>query len=135
MFTSQNQWYETPRSSCSRRRLRPQLKTRKATNFSQTRKNREAMNRSRKQQDQREGKLITSYQTINQSSKVSPEIPGRTKIVTGKANSIHSTDDINDRLVNSNLFMPDVPIHLDLLLRPPKQQPIQTEYNSKYTRN
>ena len=29
-----------------------------------------------------------------------------------------------DRLVNNNPFMPDVPFHLDPLLRPPKQQPI-----------
>ena len=53
------------------------------------------------------------------------KIPGRTKIVTGKTNSIHSTDSANDRLVNNNTFMPDVPFHLDLLLRPPKQQPIK----------
>ena len=32
---------------------------------------------------------------------------------------------MNDRLVNNNLFMPDVPFHPDLLLRPPKQQPIK----------
>ena len=32
---------------------------------------------------------------------------------------------LNDRLVNNNPFMPDVPFHPDLLLRPPKQQPIK----------
>ena len=32
---------------------------------------------------------------------------------------------MNDRLVNNNLFMPDVPFCLDLLLKPPKQQPIK----------
>ena len=31
-------------------------------------------------------------QAIKQPSRVSQEIPGRTKIVTGKTNSIHSTD-------------------------------------------
>ena len=56
---------------------------------------------------------------------MSQEIPGRTKIVTGKTNSIHSTNGANDRLVNNDPFMPDVPFHLDLLLRPPKQQPIK----------
>ena len=56
---------------------------------------------------------------------MSQEVPGRTKIVTGKTNSIHSTDGMNDRLVNNNPFMPDVPLHPDLLLRPPKQQPIK----------
>ena len=59
-------------------------------------------------------------QAINQPSGVSQEIPGRTKIVTGKANSIHSTNPIP--------FMPDFPFHLDLfslLLRNPKQQPFK----------
>ena len=66
-------------------------------------------------------------QAIKQPSNVSQEIPGRTKIVTGKANSIHSTNGMNDRLINNNPFMPDVPLHLDLLLRPPKQQPIKQD--------
>ena len=45
-------------------------------------------------------------QTINQPSDVAQEIPGRTKIVTGKTNSIHSTNSANDRLINNNPFMP-----------------------------
>ena len=32
---------------------------------------------------------------------------------------------MNDRLVNNNPFMPNVPLHLDPLLRAPKQQPIK----------
>ena len=56
---------------------------------------------------------------------MSQEIPGRTKIVTGKTNTIHSTKSANDRLVNNNPFMPDVPFHPDPLLRSPKQQPIK----------
>ena len=60
-------------------------------------------------------------QTINQPSDVTQEIPGRTKIVTGKTNSIHSTNSASDRLINNNPFMPDVPLHLDPLLRTPKQ--------------
>ena len=48
-------------------------------------------------------------QVIKQPSNVSQEIPGRTRIVTGKTNSIHSTNGANDRLVNNNPFMPDVP--------------------------
>ena len=56
---------------------------------------------------------------------MSQEIPGRTKIVTGKTNSIHNTNGVSDRLINNNPFMPDVPFHLDLLLRNPKQQPIK----------
>ena len=64
-------------------------------------------------------------QAINQPSNVSQEIQGRTKIVTGKTNNIHSTNSMNDRLINNIPFMPDVPFHLDLLLRNPKQQPIK----------
>ena len=60
-------------------------------------------------------------QVIKQPSNVLQEIPGRATIVTGKTNSTHSTNGANDRLVNNNPFMPDVPFHLDLLLRPPKQ--------------
>ena len=54
------------------------------------------------------------------------EIPGRAKIVTGKTNSIHSINSMSDRLNNNNHpFMPDVPLHLDLLLRASKQQTIK----------
>ena len=60
-------------------------------------------------------------QAINQPSNLSQEIPGRTKIETRKINSMHTTNNMNDRLVNNNPFMPDVPFHPDLLLRPPTQ--------------
>ena len=38
---------------------------------------------------------------------------------------MHTTNNSNDRLVNNNPFIPDVPFHLDLLLRPPKQPIMQ----------
>ena len=61
-------------------------------------------------------------QSINQPLDVTQKIPGRTKIVTGKTNSIHSTNSVSDRLINNNNpFMPDIPLHLDLLLKTPKQ--------------
>ena len=43
-------------------------------------------------------------QTIYQPSDVTQEIPGRTKIVTGKTNSLHSTNSASDRLINNNPF-------------------------------
>ena len=65
-------------------------------------------------------------QPINQPLDVTQEIPGRTKIVTVKTNSIHSTSSASDRWINNNNpFMPDVPLHLDLLLKAPKQQTIK----------
>ena len=64
-------------------------------------------------------------QAIKQPLEMSQEIPGRTKIVTGKTNSIHSTNGMSDRLINNNPFMPDVPFYPDQLLRNPKQQPIK----------
>ena len=67
-------------------------------------------------------------QAINQPSDVTQEIPGRTRIVTEKTNSIHSANSVSDRLINNNNpFMPDVPLHLDLLLRTPKQQTIKQD--------
>ena len=64
-------------------------------------------------------------QAIKQPSEMSQEIPGRTKIVTGKTNSIHSTNGISDRFINNNPFMPGVPFHPDPLPRSSKQQPIK----------
>ena len=61
-------------------------------------------------------------QAINQPSDVTQEITGRTKIVTRKTNSIHSTNSASDGLINNNPFMPDVPLHLDLLLKAPNNK-------------
>ena len=47
---------------------------------------------------------------------------------------MHTTNNANDRLVNNNPFIPDVPFHPDLLLRPPKQpikQNMTHEQNSQ----
>ena len=73
-------------------------------------------------------------QAINQPSNLSHEIPGRAKIETRKTNSKHTTNNTNDIIVNNNPFMPDVPFHPDLLLRPPKQsikQNMMCEQNSQ----
>ena len=77
-------------------------------------------------------------QAINQPSNLSQEIPGRAKIEEWKTNSMHTTNNANDRIVNNNPFMPDVPFHLDLLLRPPKQpvkQNITHEQNSQHVQD
>ena len=64
-------------------------------------------------------------QAINQPSNLSQEIPGRTKIEIRKTNCMHSTDpahsinNMDDRMVNNNPFMPDAPFHSDPILRPP----------------
>ena len=64
-------------------------------------------------------------QAINQPSNYSQEIPGRTKIETRKKNSMnttnptHSINNVNDRIVNNNPFIPDAPFHPDPLLRSP----------------
>ena len=57
-------------------------------------------------------------QAINRPSNLSQEIPGRTKIETRKTNNVHTTNNTNDRMVYNNPSIPDVPFHLDLLLRP-----------------
>ena len=43
---------------------------------------------------------------------------------------MHTKNKANDRIVNNNPFMPDVPFHPDLLLRPPKQ-PIKQNMTCK----
>ena len=60
---------------------------------------------------------------INQPLDVTQRIPRGTKIVTGKTNSTQGTNSTCDRLINNNNnpFMPDVPLHLDPLHKPPKQ--------------
>ena len=70
--------------------------------------------------DQRGKKPDPINQAINQPSKLSQEILGRTKIEARKTNSMHTTNNANDRMVNNNPFMPDVSFHLDPLLRPAK---------------
>ena len=62
-------------------------------------------------------------QAVNQSSNLSQEIPGRTKMETWKTNRVHaknpacSINNMNDRIVNNNPFMPDAPFYPDPLLR------------------
>ena len=70
-------------------------------------------------------KSDTINQTINQPSDVTQEIPGRTKIVTGKTNSIDCRKSTIDRLINNNPFMSDVPLHVDPLPRASKQKTIK----------
>ena len=69
-------------------------------------------------------------QAINKPSNLSQEIPGRTKIETGKTNSVHTTNNANDRVIN-NPFIPDVPFHLDPLLRQPIKQNITCKQNEQ----
>ena len=78
-------------------------------------------------------KLHPFNQIINQLSNLSQEFPGRTKIETEKTNSMHTTNNANDRMVNNHSFMPDVPFQQDLLLRPkqPIKQNMTHEQNSQ----
>ena len=74
-------------------------------------------------------------QAINQPSNLSQEIPGRTKTEARKTNSIHTANNANDRIVNNNPFIPDVPFHLDPLLRPPKQPIKQNMMHNQNSEN
>ena len=62
-------------------------------------------------------------QAMKQPSNLSQEIPRRTKIETRKTNSMHTINNTNDRMVNNNPYITDVPFHPDMLLRP--KQPIK----------
>ena len=73
--------------------------------------------------DQGEEKPDPINQAINQPLDVTQGIQRGTKIVTGKTNIAQGTNSALDRLINnSNPFVPDVPLHLDPLLKIPKQQ-------------
>ena len=74
-------------------------------------------------------------QAINKQSNLLQEIPGRTKIETGKTNSVHTTDNVSDRIINNTPFIPDVPFHLDPLLRQPIKQNITHKQNSQNEQN
>ena len=54
---------------------------------------------------------------VNQPSDVTQGIPGGSKIETGKTNSSQGTHTTCDRAINNdNLFLPDVPLHLEVKL-------------------
>ena len=56
---------------------------------------------------------------INQPSNMTQRIPGGSKIETGKTNSTQGTNGVCDRAINNdNSFLPDVPLHPDLLHKP-----------------
>ena len=56
---------------------------------------------------------------INQPSDVTQAIPGGSKIETGKTNCSQGINSVHDRAIyNSKPFLPDVPLHLDLLNKP-----------------
>ena len=60
---------------------------------------------------------------INQPSDVTQGIPEGSKIVTGKANSSQDINGVCDRVINNGKpFLPDVPLHPDLLHKPSSLQ-------------
>ena len=56
---------------------------------------------------------------INQASNLSQKIPGRTEIETRKRNDVHSTNNVNDKMANTNPLIPDGAFHPDPVYRPP----------------
>ena len=61
-------------------------------------------------------KLLTNHQTCHK------KFLEEQKIEKGKTNSGHTTNNVNDGMINNNPFIPDVPFHLDPLLRQPIKQ-------------
>ena len=69
-------------------------------------------------------------QPTNQPLDVTQGIPRGTKLETGKTNSVQGTNSTCDRSVNNNdPFLPNVPLHLDPLLKP------STLQNTNKTKN
>ena len=88
------------------------------------------MSRSRKSWIEKEKTDHINQPTI-QPLDVMQGIPRGTKIETGKTNSTQGTNSASDRSVNNNnLFLPDVPLHPDPLLKPSTLQNTNKTKNS-----
>ena len=75
-------------------------------------------------------------QTINQPSDLSQEIPGSTKIETGKTNQaysrdlMHSIKNVNEKMTGYKPLIPDVPFHPGPVYRPPPK-PIRHDVSNQ----
>ena len=122
MFSSQNEWYKTPRSSWSTKKLAPNLRPQKQHAISKPGKS-ERLQRGQGRAGSRRGKPDPINQAINQPLDVTQGIQRGTKIETGKTNNVQGTNSMCDRLINNNNpFLPDVPLNPDPLLKPLEQQ-------------
>ena len=76
------------------------------------------------------------YQTINQPSDLSQEIPGRMKKETGKTNQTHSKDlthsinNVNGKRTDNKPSISDVPFHPGPVYRPPPK-PIKHDMSNQ----
>ena len=120
MFTSQNEWYQTPRSTLSKEGVRSKPEARKQ----------HAMPKKGITEKPHIGQRRAGLRRkpvpdcINQPLDVTRRISERSKIVTGKTNSPQHTSGAHDRGINNDKsFPPDVLLHPDPLHKPlPKQQ-------------
>ena len=87
MLSSQNQWYKTPRSSLSTKRVRSKLRPEKQHTIpKQGGLERPCMGQGRAGSKRKKPDPIN--EAIKQPSNLSKELPRKTKIGTGKTNSI-----------------------------------------------
>ena len=119
-FTSQNKWYQTPRSTQSKENVRSKPEARKATCHAPkgiTEKLHIGQGRAGLRRK-------PEPDCINQPSDVTRRISERSKIVTGKTNSPQHANGMCGRgISNDKSFPPDVLLHPDPLHKPlPKQQ-------------
>ena len=120
MFTSQNEWYQTPGSTPSKEGVRSKPEARKTTCHAQ-----KGMTERLHIGQGRAGlRRQPKPDHISQPSDVTRRISGESQIVTGKTNSSQHTNGMHDRGINNDRsFPPDVLLHLDPLHKPlPKQQ-------------
>ena len=120
MFTSQNEWYQTPGSTWSKEGVRSKPDTRKATCHVQ----KGVTEKPHIGQGRAGLRRKSKPDCINQPSDVTRRISGGSSIVTGKTNSLQHTNGMCDRGINNDKsFPPDVLLHPDPLHKPlPKQQ-------------
>ena len=120
MFTSQNEWHQTPRSTWSKKNVRSKPEARKTTCHAQ-----KGITEELHIGQGRAGlRRNPEPDHINHLSDVTRRISERSKIVTGKTNNPQHTNAAHDRGINNDKsFPPDVLLHPDPLHKPlPKQQ-------------
>ena len=115
VFTSQNEWYQTPRSTWSKENVRSIPEARKATCHAQkgiTEKLHIGQGRAGLRRK-------PEPDCITHPSDMTRRISERSKMVTGKTNSLQHTNSMHDRGKNNDKSFPqDVLLHLDPLHKP-----------------
>ena len=74
------------------------------------------------------------HHAINHASNLSQKIPGRTEIETTKTNHVHSKNNANDKMANTNPWIPEGAFHPGPVYRPPPKCIKKYDICSEFTK-